>query len=65
MSSMAQRLALTISPTNPTIAAGSYLGFAATAVDSCGNSWDVTNLISWGIASGANGSWSGNIYTAA
>ncbi len=56
---------ITLSPQSATIAAGSTQTFTATASDSCGNTWDVTSSTSWGINSGAGGSWSSNVYTSA
>ncbi len=56
---------LSISPVNPTFAAGSSVTFTATASDFYGNSWDVTSSTSWSIPSAAGGSWSGNTYTCA
>lgn len=56
---------ITLSPQSATIAAGSTQAFTTTASDSCGNTWDVTSLTSWGISSGAGGSWSGNVFTSA
>ena len=56
---------LSISPVNPTSAAGTSVTFTATAFDFYGNSWDVTSLASFSITSGAGGSWSGNVYTSA
>ena len=54
-----------ISPYGATIAAGSNEAFTTTAVDTFGNTWDVTNLASYSISSGAGGSWSANIYAPA
>ncbi len=54
---------LTITPTNPTFAAGSQVTFTATASDFYGNTWDVTGSTSWSITSAAGGAWSGNVYS--
>ena len=56
---------IVIAPENPSIAAGSSQAFTATAFDSYGNSWDITNLVTWSISNKADGSWSGNVYTSA
>jgi len=56
-------VSITVGPTSPYIIAGSSQAFSATAVDSCGNSWDVTGSTAWTIDSGAGGSWTGNTYT--
>jgi hypothetical protein len=34
-----------------------------TATDTAGNVWDATNAAAFGISSGADGSWAGNVYT--
>ena len=56
-------LSLTISPRSSSITAGQSQTFFATAYDSNGNNWDVTDSTTWSIDSGAGGSWLGNIYT--
>ncbi len=54
---------IALSPKTQTINSGSSQAFTATAYDSCGNSWDVTNLTMWNIDANAGGSWSNNVYT--
>ena len=58
---------LSISPNKATITAGSSQTFTATAYDSLGNSWDVTENIStqngWNISLDAGGNWIGSTYT--
>ncbi len=57
-------VSLSISPASSTISAGSSQSYLATAIDSCGNSWDVTDRISaWSITLDAGGYWNGAIYT--
>lgn len=56
---------LIISPQQATITAGASQAFTATAVDNCGNIWDVTSSTVWTISLGAGGSWSGATYTSA
>ena len=56
---------ISISPVNPTYAAGSQVTFTAAASDIYGNSWDVTSSTSWSITAAAGGSWSGNVYSCA
>ena len=51
-----------ITPAASSISAGNAISFTATASDIYGNSWDVTSATTWGISSGAGGSWTGNIY---
>jgi hypothetical protein len=56
-------LNLAINPTLGSTTAGATQNFTATASDSTGNMWDVTGLTTWGIDTGAGGSWNGNVYT--
>ncbi len=54
---------LTVLPKNPVaITAGSSQVFTAIANDAYGNSWNVTDQVSWDIAVAASGSWSGSTY---
>ena len=55
-------LSISLNPTSATITAGSSQLFTATAFDSNGNRWDVTDSTYWTIDSNAGGSWSGNTY---
>ncbi len=59
----AAALSVTVLPGTATITAGDSQAFTVTAADFYGNTWDVTGLVTWSIASGAGGSWSSNIYT--
>ena len=52
---------ITVGSTVSSAIAGSNVTYTATAFDSVGNSWDVSNLTLWS-SSGANGSWNNNIY---
>ena len=52
-----------ISPANSAVTAGSSVTYSAKASDAYGNTWDVTSSSTWGINSGAGGSWSSNVYT--
>ncbi len=61
----ASALGIQVTPYSATIAAGSNEAFSTIAVDTFGNTWDVTGLASYSITSGAGGSWSANIYTPA
>ena len=54
---------VTITPACGSVTAGCNQTFTATASDSNGNKWDVTNATTWSINSNAGGSWLGNIYT--
>jgi hypothetical protein len=54
-----------IAPYNASVAAGTNETYTVTAFDGSGNSWDVTNIVSWGIDANAYGSWSDNVYTSA
>ena len=56
---------LQITPKTATITAGSAQSYTATATDYFGNSWSVSSSTLWFIDSGAQGSWSGNVYTSA
>ena len=56
---------IAISTNQQTVTSGSTSTFIATAYDSSGNSWDVTNIVSWGVDANAYGSWSDNGYTSA
>ena len=58
-------LSIIISPTNASITSGSPQAYTATASDSGGNTWDITNTTSWTTDSGAGGNWTGNIYNSA
>ena len=57
-------ISLTVSPKTVNLAAGSSQSYIATASDGFGNSWDVSGSTVWSIDSAAEGSWSGNVYTA-
>ena len=54
-----------VNPYGASITAGTSEVYAVTALDNLGNQWDVTSSATWGINSGAGGSWTGNVYTAA
>jgi len=54
---------IAVSPSSATVTAGASQDYTATAYDSHGNSWDVTDSVTWSISSGAGGSWSSNVYT--
>ena len=54
-----------ISPAGSAVNAGASLTYSATASDVFGNTWNATSLTTWSISSGAGGSWSNNLYTAA
>ena len=55
---------IALTPNAATITAGQSVTYAAQASDAYGNSLgDVTASTSWGITSGAGGSWSANFYT--
>ncbi|NLE43146.1 MAG: hypothetical protein GX620_00365 [Chloroflexi bacterium] len=57
-------VSLTLSPKTVTVVAGASQAYVATAVDSSGNYFDVTNLTSYSIpAVGEGGSWFANTYT--
>ena len=56
-------LSVTVSPASSTLIAGSSQTFTATASDSNGNQWDVTDSTNWNIDAGAGGFWLGNTYT--
>ena len=58
-------ISIQIAPTTSTVTAGSKQAYSATATDFYGNSWSVTALATWGVTTGADGSWSGNSYTSA
>ncbi len=54
---------ITVSPSTSTITAGTTRSYIATGSDGLGNSWPITNIVVWGIDSGAGGSWNGATYT--
>jgi protein-tyrosine-phosphatase len=55
---------ITVSLNPTTVAAPGTVTGTATAIDSYGNSWDVSALASWSIIGGGDGgSWSSNVYT--
>ena len=54
---------VTISPKNIILSAGTSQSYNVSAVDSYGNSWDVSNSIIYAINSSAGGSWLNNTYT--
>ncbi len=54
-----------VAPYNITLMAGSNEVYSASATDSYGNTWDVSNSASWSSSQGAAGSWNANTYTAA
>jgi hypothetical protein len=54
-----------ISPAGSSVTAGLSETFLATASDVYGNTWDVTSSTTWSISSGAEGSWSTNVYASA
>jgi trimeric autotransporter adhesin len=58
-------VALSISASSTLVNAGSSITFTVIAIDSCGNTWDVTDVSNWSIDSAADGSWTGNVYTSA
>ena len=58
-------VSLQISPKTASITAGFQQAYTSTASDSFGNFWDVSGLTVWFVDSGAQGSWSGNVYTSA
>jgi uncharacterized membrane protein len=53
---------ITVSPSTATITAGTQETYTATAYDNQGNDLGPVTA-SWGISSGAGGSWSSNVYT--
>ena len=61
--SYASVFSVSISPSTASIQAGTTQAFTATASDMYGNTWDVTSSATWTISNGAEGSWSGNVYT--
>ncbi len=61
----ASAVSITVSPATDSITAGNSVTYTATATDAYGNSWDVTNSVTWNISSVAGGSWSSNVYTSA
>ena len=58
-------VSLVVGSTVSSLTAGSSATYTATAFDSFGNFWDVSGLTVWFVDSGAQGSWSGNVYTSA
>jgi hypothetical protein len=56
---------VTVSPATYVITAGTTRTYTATGSDGQGNSWDITNIVTWSIDSGAGGSWNGATYTSA
>ncbi len=52
-----------LSPVSRVVAAGESITYTAMATDTAGNVWDATNAAAFGISSGADGSWAGNVYT--
>jgi len=52
-----------ISPDPTTITAGEAVTYTVTASDPYGNSWDVTGATAFTVTSGAEGSWTNNVYT--
>ena len=61
----ASTVSIAVSPAWASITAGNSETYTATATDAYGNSWDVTNSVTWSISSGAGGSWNNNVYTSA
>lgn len=55
---------LAVYPEDSNLTAGNTEAFNATAFDSYGNSWDITNSTVFTITSGAYGTWSSSAYTA-
>jgi YVTN family beta-propeller protein len=58
-------VSIAVSPSSASITAEASQAFTAAAQDAYGNTWDVTNSVTWSINSGAGGSWSGAAYTSA
>jgi uncharacterized repeat protein (TIGR01451 family) len=52
-----------LSPVSRVVTAGESITYTVTAADTAGNVWDATNAAAFGISSGADGSWAGNVYT--
>ncbi|NIV39533.1 MAG: hypothetical protein GWN58_62035, partial [Anaerolineae bacterium] len=50
-------------PAAATIAAGQSISYTLTATDALGNDWDATSSASYTVAPGAEGVWTGNVYT--
>jgi hypothetical protein len=61
----AAAISVNVIPASKTLTAGTSQTFSATAVDSFGNSWLVSDLVIWSIDVGAGGFWSGATYTSA
>ena len=55
---------ISINPSSSSTTAGSNISFTATASDYSGNTWDVTDLVTWSINVAAGGSWLNNVYAA-
>ena len=53
-----------VNPSSALIDSDSSQSYTATALDSNGNAWDITNLTSWFISVAAGGSWSASVCTA-
>jgi len=52
-----------VTPATATIGAGSAQAYTGTAKDEFGNYWVVSASTTWGITTGAGGSWASNVYT--
>jgi len=52
-----------LSPVSRVVTAGESITYTVAATDTAGNVWDATNAAAFGISSGADGSWAGNVYT--
>ena len=55
---------LILGSTNSLVTAGSNVTFSSTAMDNCGNSWDVSASTVWSVSSGAGGFFVDNVYSA-
>ncbi|MGE5531973.1 MAG: beta strand repeat-containing protein, partial [Bacteroidota bacterium] len=54
---------LTITPNPTTATAGEAVSYTATAEDAQGNTWDATADTTFGVDTGAGGTWAANVYT--
>ena len=63
-SDVSKLASVTVAPSSASVEAGKTQDFTATAKDTFGNEWDVTDVSVWAVSNGAGGSWAGNFYTA-
>jgi hypothetical protein len=54
---------ITVSPAVANVSAGQTQSYTATASDSLGNSWPITNQVIWSTDPAAGGAWNGATYT--